>query len=204
MQKTVCLLALACLFALTSCGVTPMLNPPVREENMVREQPNPANVFSGTWFDAKDGRTVTVRQVDDKHEGVFAITVLEKPNDKKNNTNPLPFTGFPVRYEKDGDLFFMIFVDMGKVREMAGTSELLGVMTHPHFHLVKPEFLKDGRLVVSFVNWMKKENDKDVVTDPGIKVQPGSNLVLNSTDELVGLIRAKKYVLAETIIFQKK
>lgn len=204
MQKFICLTALAFMIVLTSCGVTPMFNPPAKEENLIREQPNPADVFSGTWFDAKEGRTVTVRPLGDKHECFFEITALDKPNDKKDNTNPLPFTGVPVRYEKNGDIFFMIFPDMDKVRKMAQTSELLGAMTRSYFYLVKPELLKDGRLVVSFVNWMKKVNDKDVVTDPGVKVQPNSNLVINTTDELIQLIMAEKYVLTENIVFQKK
>ncbi len=206
------LLAGALLLLLSSCGVEPLLYPPVAEGDLEQADRETARRLAetGIWSRVEDQdkapeqrRTLRVEWAASEAENVAlreSILKLERTSfDAEHGERTLPLIAIPLRV--GNERFAVVFADLARGLEGTKLAPEFGSMVRAYFYVVKVDFERD-QLVLRLVRWTRPEGEKRLPVAPDIKLQDG--MVTNSTAELRELLLRGAYTLDDPEIYQPR
>ena len=200
-------LAASVVLLLSACTLTPMFHIPC-DKNTIRADSKTAEPFTGTWECKEKQEKLTVEFHPEKEgNGFLEITLVLTETDRQTQAKlprRIPMSGIPVRI--GGETFLCFMLNPRPLIETGDWSEQIGFMLRPYFYLAKAEVREDDSLKIGLITWIRKVKGPDgkeqtEPTDPAVRLESDSNLVMNSSKELIEMIEAKKYAVTEERIF---
>lgn len=184
------LMALMSVF-MSGCGVTKMLHPPLKEELFA---PEATRALIGEW-QLQDGEalmsaTITKNPGSDEKIEFLSILLQKKDSDGVVRNYP-PLMGIVQKI--DDALYLIVTADLEQFCKTTGYSNDWWLVI-PIFHaiLLTPEESGYKLKIVSFMdNKGTESKPKWEALNPAIKLE--GDLVLNSTDSLIELIRTSQW-----------
>lgn len=190
------LLTILASILISGCGVTKMLHPPLKEDQI---SPEATRALIGEWqlHDGKELMSANITQNPGSGEKIEFLSIMLQKKDSDGVTRKYPPL-MGVVQKLDDALYLIVTADLEQLCQTIGYSNDFWLVV-PIFHaiLLTPEESGYKLTVISFItNKGTDAKPQWEALNPTIKLE--GDVVLNSTDSLLELIRTGQWRAGKT------
>lgn len=182
------------LILLTSCGITPMFNPPLDKDSIDAVSPELTRELIGNWTGEKANFSASPHI--EERDGVKtpSESVLKVDynifDDNQKKYLLLPLLAVPFRA---GDHCFVLFMtDLERVARLADCPDEIIFMLRPYYFAAEIS-LDNDKLTLSVIKWQKRNDQtgNEVISDELVVISNG--VMMTESPEILKLLAAGKY-----------